>query len=112
MRDFDRMRKRRRGKLKAMNHGNNRKIQNLRRNRGARRRTQLARMRSGGTGIQIRAKMELRREKDNSQQQGTKPQLVRVGEHLSIKTKLRPEWLRGQVIGRPGALLFATEPLR
>lgn len=95
-RNFNGMANRGRSEFQAMDHRNDGEVQNLWRDCGARRRTQLARMRSGRTGIHVRAKMELRRQKDNSQQQGTNPQFVRVHEHVSTKTKLRPEWLRGQ----------------
>lgn len=43
--------------------------------------------------------MELRRQEDDAEQQGTITQLFRVTEHLCTKTKLRPEWLRGQAMG-------------
>lgn len=102
------MPKRRRIKLQAMDHRDDRQVQDVRRDRGARRQTQLAGMRSGGTGIQVCAKMELRREKENSEQQGAKTQLVQLGMHVSIKTKLRLEWLRGQGMGGSRAHLFCN----
>gem|GEM_PF-1295091 len=105
------MAKRGRSKFKATDHRNDGEIQNLRPNRAARCRTQLARMRAAGGGIQVGAKMELRRQKDNPQQQGTNPQSVRVREHIFTKTELRLEWLRGQVTNAALRLELATRPL-
>jgi hypothetical protein len=40
--------------------------------------------------------VELRRQKDDSEQQSTDTRPVGISEHPRTKTKLRPEWLRGQ----------------
>jgi len=49
-----------------------------------------------GPGVEIGAKVELRSQEDDSEQQGADTGTAGVGEHLSTKTKLRTEWLRGQ----------------
>lgn len=53
-------------------------------------------MRTAGPGVQIGTKMELRGQEDDSEQQAAKTGATGVDEHLSTKTKLRTEWLRGQ----------------
>jgi hypothetical protein len=77
--------------------GNNAETESLRGDCRTRRRAELARVRTAArAGVQIGAKMELRGQEDNSEQQGTETGTAGVGKHLSDKTKLRPEWLRGQ----------------
>jgi hypothetical protein len=51
---------------------------------------------SGGIGIQIGTKVELCGQEDDSEQQSEDTGPVEISEHLYTKTKLRPEWLRGQ----------------
>jgi len=53
-------------------------------------------MRTAGVRRQIGTKVELSRQEDDSEQQSAQSGLIGVNEHLSTKTKLRPEWLRGQ----------------
>ena len=87
------------------------KIQSLRGNRGARRRTKLTRMRTARVRRQIGTKVELRRQEDDSEQQSAQSRPVGVNEHLCTKTKLRPEWLRGQATDKGGGQLIASRPL-
>ena len=53
-------------------------------------------MRAAGAGIQIGTKVELRRQEDDSEQQSKDTHPVGISVHPYTKTKLRPEWLRGQ----------------
>jgi hypothetical protein len=73
--------------------------------------TKLTRMRTAGPGIQIGTKVELRRQEDDSEQQSTQSGLIRVSEHLSTKTKLRLEWLRGQATEKDRGQLLESKPL-
>jgi hypothetical protein len=82
--------------FKPVDYGNDGQIERLGRDRGARRGAKLTRMRATGGGIQIGTKVELRRQEDNSEQQSIDTRPVRISEHPRTKTKLRPEWLRGQ----------------
>jgi hypothetical protein len=49
-----------------------------------------------GASVQIGAKVELRGQEDNSEQQGTETGATGVDGHLFAKKKLRTEWLPGQ----------------
>jgi len=76
---------------------NNGETKSLRGDCRTRCRAKLARMRAAtGPGVEIGAKVELRSQEDDSEQQGADTGTAGVGEHLSTKTKLRTEWLRGQ----------------
>lgn len=61
--------------------------------------------RSGG---QIRAKVELRGEEDDPEEQSDDTDSMRLSKHSS-KTELRPERLRGQANRGPESKLLATE---
>src|SRR5580692_3156575 len=87
-----------------------RQIQSLCGDRGACRGTKLTGMGTAGVRSQIGTKVELRRQEDDSEQQSAQSRPVGVDEHLSTKTKLRPEWLRGQATDRGGGQLFASRP--
>src|SRR5271167_2105279 len=87
------------------NHG---QIESRSSNRGTRCRTKLTGMRTARRRIHIGTKVELRRQEDDSEQQSTDTRPLRVSEHLSTKTKLRPEWLRGQATDRGLGNLFAS----
>jgi hypothetical protein len=67
---------------------------------GAGRRTKLARMRTTRPGTQIGAKVELRRQEDDSEQQSAKTYLSGMQEHLYTKTELSPQRLLGQATPR------------
>jgi len=54
-------------------------------------------MRGGRSGRQVGAKVELRPEEDNSEEQRQNANSLSLGLHVLTKTKLRLEWLRGQV---------------
>jgi hypothetical protein len=82
--------------FETANYGSDGKVKSVSRDRGARRGAKLTGMRTGGTGIQIGTKVELCGQEDNSEQQSEDTHPVRGSEHLYGKTKLRPEWLRGQ----------------
>jgi len=109
--NFYRGRENRGEKFKPVHDGDHGQIQSRGRDRRACRRTKLTGMRTARPGIQIGTKVELRRQEDDSQQQSTPSGLIRVSEHLYTKTKLRPEWLRGQATDRGGWHLFAPRPL-
>jgi hypothetical protein len=109
--NFDRGRKNRRENFQTVDDWDHGQIQSLRGNHGARRRTKLTGMRTAGVRSQIGTKVELRRQEDDSEQQSAQSGLVGVSEHLSTKTKLRLEWLRGQATDRGGSPLFASIPL-
>jgi hypothetical protein len=94
--DFYRGRESFRENFKPVDYGNEGQIQNLGRDGGARRGAKLTRMRATGAGIQIGTKVELRRQEDDSEQQSTDTRPVGISKHPYTKTKLRPEWLRGQ----------------
>jgi len=66
-------RKNRGEKFKPVYDGNDGQVQRLSGNSGACRGAKLTGMRAAGPGIQIGTKVELRREEDHSEQQGTKP---------------------------------------
>jgi hypothetical protein len=55
--------------------------------------------------------VELRRQEDDSEQQSTNTHPVGIGEHPYTKTKLRPEWLRGQATDWPRGQLYAPRPM-
>src|SRR5580704_5867312 len=105
--NFDGGRKNRGENFQTVHNRDHGQIQSLRGNRGACRRTKLTGMRPSGVRSQIGTKVELRRQEDDSEQQSTQSGLIRVSEHLSTKTKLRPEWLRGQATEKGGGPLFA-----
>jgi hypothetical protein len=94
--DFYRGRENFRENFDPVDYRNDGQIESLGRDGAARRRTKLTRMRTTGAGIQIGTKVELRRQKDDSEQQSTDTRPVGISEHPRTKTKLRPEWLRGQ----------------
>jgi hypothetical protein len=94
--NFHRGRERFRGKFEAVYDWNDGQGEGLRGDCRARRGAKLTGMRTAGLGVQIGTKMELRGQEDDSEQQAAKTGTTGVGEHLSTKTKLRPEWLRGQ----------------
>ena len=79
-----------------MNYGNDGQAKSVSRDSGAGRGAKLTRMRSRGSGIQIGTKVELCGQEDDSEQQSADTGPVGINEHLYTKTKLRPEWLRGQ----------------
>jgi hypothetical protein len=56
---------------------------------GARDRTDRTRMRVGGSRIQIGAEMELRREKDNPEEQSKETELLRLAGHPITQMELR-----------------------
>lgn len=77
--------------------GNDGETKSLRGDRRTCRQAKLTRMRPAtGASVQIGAKVELRGQEDNSEQQGTETGATGVDGHVSAKTKLRTEWLRGQ----------------
>jgi hypothetical protein len=82
--------------FKPVDYGNDGQIESLGGDGGARRGAKLTRMRATEAGIQIGTKVELRRQEDDSEQQSTDTRPVGISEHPYTKTKLRPEWLRGQ----------------
>jgi hypothetical protein len=95
--NFYRGRENFRENFEPVDHGHDGQIQSLSRDRGARGGAELTRMRAAGAGIQIGTKMELRGQEDDSEQHSRNTSPVRISEHPSYtKTKLRPEWLRGQ----------------
>jgi hypothetical protein len=94
--DFYRGRKYLRENFQPVDYGNDGQIESLGGDGGARRRAKLTGMRAIGAGIQVGTKVELRRQKDDSEQHSTDTRPVGISEHPGTKTKLRPEWLRGQ----------------
>ena len=56
-----------------------------------------ANVRSGRGGRQVRAKVELRPEEDDPEEQRQNADAMSSGLHVLTKTKLRLEWLQGQV---------------
>lgn len=94
--NFNRGRENFREDFEPVDYGNNSQMQGLRGDCGARGGAELTGMRTGGTGIQIGTKVELCGQEDNSEQQSGDTHPARGSEHLYSKTKLRPEWLRGQ----------------
>lgn len=53
-------------------------------------------VRCRGRGRQIGAKVELRPQENNPQEQRQDTNPLRLAKHISTKTKLKTEWLRGQ----------------
>src|ERR1700686_1385009 len=94
--------------FEPVDYGNDRQTQSLSRDCGARRGAELTRMRAAGPGIQIGAKVELRRQEDDSEQHSTDTRPVRISEHPYAMTKLRPEWLRGQATDKGRGQLYAS----
>jgi hypothetical protein len=68
----------------------------LRGDHGARGRAERTKVRSGGRRRQVSAKVELRPEEDDPEEQGQKADAVSLGLHVMTKTKLRWERLWGQ----------------
>lgn len=83
-------------KFETVDDGNDGQVQRLRSNGRAGRRAKLAGMRAAGHGVEIGAKVELRGQEDHAEQQSANAGPMGVAKHLSNKTKLRLEWLRGQ----------------
>lgn len=54
-------------------------------------------MGGGWSGSQVGAKVELRPKKDNREEQRQIADMPSLGLHVLTKTKLRLEWLQGQV---------------
>ena len=66
-------------------------------------------MRGGRRGRQIRTRMELRTQEDNPEEQRENANAPCFAPHVLTKTKVREEWLRGQVKHiAPGAPKLAT----
>jgi hypothetical protein len=109
--DFYRGRENFRENFEPVDYGNNGQIQSIGRDGGARRGAKLTRMRATGAGIKIGTKVELRRQEDDSEHHSTDTRPVRISEHPYTKTKLRPEWLRGQATDKGRGQLYASRPL-
>ena len=82
--------------FETVNYGNDGQAKSVCRDSGAGRGAKLTGMRPRGIGIQIGTKVELCSQEDDSEQQCADTGPVGISEHLFTKTKLRPEWLRGQ----------------
>jgi hypothetical protein len=82
--------------FQPVDYRNDRQVERWRCDSRARRGAKLTRMRTAGPGIQIGTKVELRRQENDSEQHSTDTRPVGISEHPYTKTKLRPEWLRGQ----------------
>jgi hypothetical protein len=95
-----------------MNDRNDSQGQRLRSDGRPCRGAQLARMRAAGHGVQIGTKVELRGQEDDAEQQSANAGPMGVAKHLSNKTKLRPEWLRGQATEWAGGQLSIPEAAR
>ena len=87
-----------------MRYRHYRKVQGLSGDNRADSRTKLTDVRATRAGIQVGAKMELRREESNSEEQSPKPSFFTNPRHVVPKTQTMPEWLRGQAKG--GALVL------
>lgn len=61
-------------------------------------------------GRQVRAKMELRPKKDDPEEQRQNADMPTLGLHVLTKTKLRLEWLQGQVPLRLGEMSQLVVP--
>ena len=94
--NFHRGRKNRSENFQTVHDRDHSQIQSLGGDCGACCRAKLTGMRPAWVRRQIGTKVELRRQEDDSEQQSAQSRPVGVDEHLSTKTKLRPEWLRGQ----------------
>lgn len=64
-------------------------------------------MRGRSGNRHVRAEMELRPQEDDPQEQGHKTYTLSAARHVFIKTKLKTDWLQGQV-GHPGEVLIST----
>ena len=72
------------------------KIGRLRGHDRARCRTNRANVRGGRRGRPVGAKVELRPQEDDPEEQRQNADAARLGLHVLTKTELRQEWLRGQ----------------
>jgi len=54
--------------------------------------------------------VKLRPKEDDPEEQRQNADEVRLGSHVLTKTKLRPEWLQGQVNGGLDVLLLRNRP--
>jgi len=94
--------------FQAVHDRHNRNTGRLRHHRRTRRRAERTNVRAGGTGRQVGAKMELRREKYDPEEQRQNADSRCLAGHVLTKTKLRQEWLRGQAPPAPGVSPGAT----
>ena len=83
----------------------------MRGDRRACRRANGANVRSGWGGGQVRAEMELRPQENNPEQQRQDTDTLCSAVHVLTKTKLRLEWLRGQVRCQAGGGNQTIHPL-
>src|ERR1700732_2846035 len=107
---FYRGRENLRENFQPVDYRNDRQIERRGGDSGACRGAKLTRMRTARAGIQIGTKVELRRQENDSEQHSTDTRPVGISEHRYTKTKLRPEWLRGQATEWRKGQLFA--PMR
>src|SRR5215831_3006048 len=96
--------KRKRRNFKPVRRWNDGHGRRLRSNCRARSRANRAEVRSRRRRGQVRAEMELRPQEDNSEKQRHNADTSSFATHLLIKTKLRTDWLQGQVRRCPPVL--------